>query len=64
MGMDSRLTHGEDIAPVKENDVIQDMTYVMILKDHLKDMTIENPGYDPEVFYCASESDQCKIGER
>ena len=65
VGMDSRLTHGEDIAPVKENDVIQDMTYVMILKDHLKDMTIEKPqGYDPEVFYCASESDQCKIGEK
>ena len=65
VGMDSRKTHGEDIAPVKENDVIQDMTYVMILKDHLKDMTIEKPqGYDPEVFYCASESDQCKIGEK
>ena len=65
VGMDSRKTHGEDIAPVKENDVIQDMTYVMILKDHLKDMTIEKPqGYDPEVFYCASESDQCKMGEK
>ena len=65
VGMDSRKTHGEDIAPVKENDVIQDMTYVMILKDHFKDMTIEKPqGYDPEVFYCASESDQCKIGEK
>ena len=65
VGMDSRKTHGEDIAPLKENDVIQDMTYVMILKDHLKDMTIEKPqGYDPEVFYCASESDQCKIGEK
>ena len=65
VGMDSRKTHGEDIAPVKENDVIQDMTYVMILKDYLKDMTIEKPqGYDPEVFYCASESDQCKIGEK
>ena len=65
VGMDSRKTHGEDIAPINENDVIQDMTYVMILKDHFKDMTIEKPqGYDPEVFYCASESDQCKIGEK
>ena len=28
-------------------------------------MTIEKPlGYDPEFFYCASESDQCKIGEK
>ncbi len=65
MGMDSRKTHGEDIAPEKENNVIQDLTYVMILKDHGKDMTIEKPwGYDPEVFYCASESDNCKMGEK
>ena len=65
VGMDSRKTHGEDIAPIEENDVIQDMTYVMILKDHAKDMTIEKPqDYDPEVFYCASESDQCKIGDK
>ena len=28
-------------------------------------MTIEKPeGYDPEVFYCASESDHCKMGEK
>tara|TARA_B100001059_G_scaffold42834_2_gene34772 strand:+ start:95741 stop:97624 length:1884 start_codon:yes stop_codon:yes gene_type:complete len=65
VGMDSRKTHGEDIAPEKENNVIQDLTYVMILKDHGKDMTIEKPwGYDPEVFYCASESDNCKMGEK
>jgi len=65
IGMDSRQAYGEDIAPEKENDVIQDLTYVMILKDHAKDMTIEKPeGYDPEVFYCASESDQCKMGEK
>ena len=65
IGMDSRQAYGEDIAPEKENDVIQDLTYVMILKDHTKDMTIEKPeGYDPEVFYCASESDHCKMGEK
>lgn len=65
IGMDSRQAYGEDIAPEKENDVIQDLTYVMILKDHAKDMTIEKPeGYDPEVFYCASESDHCKICEK
>ena len=65
IGMDSRQAYGEDIAPEKENDVIQDLTYVMILKDHAKDMTIEKPeGYDPEVFYCASESDHCKMGEK
>ena len=65
IGMDSRQAYGEDIAPEKENDVIQDLTYVMILKDHAKDMTIEKPeGYDPEVFYCASENDHCKMGEK
>ena len=65
IGMDSRQAYAEDIAPEKENDVIQDLTYVMILKDHAKDMTIEKPeGYDPEVFYCASESDHCKMGEK
>ena len=65
IGMDSRQNHGEDIAPEVENDIIQDLTYVMILKDYGKDMTIEKPqGYDPEIFYCASESDHCKMGEK
>ena len=62
IGMDSQQAYGEDIAPEKENDVIQDLTYVMILKDHAKDMTIEKPeGYRSGSFYCASESDHCKI---
>ena len=65
IGMDSRKKHGEHIAPKKKNDIIQDLTYVMILKDYLKDMTIEKPeGYNPETFYCSSESDQCKMGEK
>ncbi|MDG1942397.1 MAG: FAD-dependent oxidoreductase, partial [Flavobacteriaceae bacterium] len=61
VGMDSRVTHGEDIAPEAENDVIQDLTYVMILEDYGRDMTIEKPeAYDPELFYCSSESDNCQ----
>jgi len=65
IGMDSRETFDEDIAPAVENDIIQDLTYVMILEDYGKDMTIEKPqGYDPEVFYCASESDDCDKGEK
>ena len=65
IGMDSRKKHGEQIAPKKDNDIIQDLTYVMILKDYFKDMTIEKPkGYNPEIFYCSSESDQCKMGEK
>lgn len=61
VGMDSIVTHGEDIAPEAENDVIQDLTYVMILKDYGRDMTIEKPeAYDPELFYCSSQSDNCQ----
>jgi hypothetical protein len=65
VGMDSRKTYGEDIAPEVENNIIQDLTYVMILEDYRKDMTIDKPrGYDPQVFYCASQSDRCKMGEK
>ena len=61
LGMDSRETHGEDIAPEKENDVIQDLTYVMILEDFGSDRTIEKPAdYNPSLFYCASQSYNCK----
>lgn len=64
IGMDSRQTYGEDIAPEKENNVIQDLTYVMILEDYGVDKTIEKPkGYDPQVFYCASDSNLCQNSE-
>ena len=50
IGMDSRDHTGESIAPENANDVIQDLTYVAILKDYGKgtDMTVPRPdGYDP-----------------
>lgn len=53
IGMDSREFTGENIAPQSANDVVQDMTYVAILKDYGPDadMTIDCPeGYDPEDF--------------
>jgi len=40
IGMDSNKKYGEDIAPDVSNNIIQDLTYVMILKDFHKDMTI------------------------
>lgn len=49
IGMDSRDHTGESIAPENANDVIQDLTYVAILKDYGKgsDMTVPCPeGYD------------------
>ena len=53
IGMDARSTTGESIAPESANDIVQDMTYVAILKDYGKgaDKTIERPdGYDPSMF--------------
>lgn len=58
IGMESSEDTGESIAPAQANDIIQDLTYVAILKDYGPDadMTIDRPeGYDPTVFYnCAA----------
>lgn len=53
IGMDSRDVTGEAQAPAKANDIIQDMTYVVVLKDYGKNanQTIPKPqGYDPAEF--------------
>ncbi len=53
IGMDSRDVTGESIAPQSSNDIIQDLTYVAILKDYGpdSDMTISKPeGYDKSLF--------------
>ena len=60
IGMDARNESGEDIAPETANDIIQDLTYVAILKDYGDDSHLmkEAPkNYDPTKFYytCASE---------
>lgn len=61
VGMDARSYSGEDIAPEIGNNVVQDLTYVMILKDYGKDMTIKKPrNYKPELFYCTCQSDKCQ----
>ena len=54
IGMEASSETGESIAPAEANDVIQDLTYVAVLKDYgpQADMTIERPeGYDPAPFY-------------
>ena len=54
IGMESSSETGESIAPDEANDVIQDLTFVALLKDYGPDadMTIEKPeGYDPALFY-------------
>lgn len=60
VGMDSRHDTGEDIAPEKANDIIQDLTCVAILKDYGRDMTIARPeGYDASLFACSCINALC-----
>lgn len=60
IGMEARSVCGEDIAPEMANDIIQDLTYVMILKDFGVDKTIPKPnGYDASMFYCTAKSPNC-----
>lgn len=61
IGMESRYATGEDIAPEEANDIIQDLTMVMILKDYGRDMTIERPAdYDSTLFACACDNPICR----
>ncbi|NDP21627.1 MAG: FAD-dependent oxidoreductase [Paludibacter sp.] len=60
IGMEARSVCGEDIAPLQANDIIQDLTYVMILKDYGVNKTIAKPeGYDASKFYCTAQSPNC-----
>lgn len=61
LGMDSTIRYGETIAPKNANDVIQDLTYVLILQEYDRPMLIEKPqGYEASVFYCATANPKCK----
>ncbi len=56
VGMDSREATGEAAAPAQANDIVQDLTYVAILKDYGPDSTRLLPrpaGYDRNQFLCA-----------
>lgn len=58
VGMDSRFDTGESFAPEKANNIIQDLTYVVVLKDYGRnaDKTIPRPeGYDPKEFECCCD---------
>ncbi|WP_439183370.1 FAD-dependent oxidoreductase [Carboxylicivirga taeanensis] len=60
IGMESKYDTNESIAPEKANDIIQDLTYVAILKDYGRDMSIEQPkGYDPKDFACSCINEHC-----
>lgn len=63
LGMDSKQQTGESFALQKPNNIIQDMTYVAILKDYGigADKTIPRPkGYDSTIFFCSCKSPFCK----
>lgn len=63
LGMDSKRQTGEAYALRKPNNIIQDMTYVAILKDYGKgvDKTIPRPkDYDSSLFFCSCQSPFCK----
>lgn len=56
IGMDNQQRFKEDEAPLLVNDIIQDLTYVAILKDYGKgtDKRIKKPkDYNPAIFECA-----------
>lgn len=60
IGMENRAETKESIAPFKSNNIVQDITYVAILKDYKKDVTIPRPeGYDSTQFACACASPIC-----
>ena len=60
VGMDSSSIYNEKIAPKNSNDIIQDLTYVMILKDYGKDVTIPVPiNYNRDEFICSYDSGEC-----
>lgn len=59
-GMDAAAETGEDVAPEKTNDIVQDLTLAAVLKDYGRDVTIPRPeGYDPAPFACCCINDLC-----
>ena len=65
VGMDNREIYDEAIAPNEKNNVIQDLTYVMILKNYNKSVKIEKPkNYNPSEFYCSTASIYCPESDK
>jgi hypothetical protein len=60
IGMEARAVCGEDIAPETANNIVQDLTYVIILKNYGVNKTIPRPqGYDKSLFACSAQSANC-----
>lgn len=60
VGMESRQDTHEDIALEQANNVVQDLTYVAVLKDYGRDVSMPKPeGYDPSAFACCCINPLC-----
>lgn len=62
IGMDARSVSGEEIAPEIANNIIQDLTYVMVLKDYGSnlDKSIQKPQtYNPLLYACSCKTPNC-----
>jgi hypothetical protein len=67
IGMDSGPLTGESWAGQKANDIVQDLTYVVILKDYGKgaNKTIPKPeGYNPDEFKCCCDTKDPSIDSK
>ena len=65
VGMDSNKMYDENIAPEIKNDIIQDLTFVMILKNYNKKVKIDKPeGYDASEFYCSTSHKNCPESDK
>jgi hypothetical protein len=61
IGMDSRDETGEPQAPEKANDIIQDLTYVVVLKDYGKGANKTIP--KPEGYNAAEFAKSCDVSD-
>lgn len=60
IGMDSREQTGEACAPETANGIVQDLTYVMTLKEYSHPVPIPEPdGYTRDEFACCCLNDLC-----
>lgn len=60
VGMDASSETGEAEAPAEGNSIVQDMTYVAILKEYDREVPIPRPeGYDSTLFACCCANPAC-----
>ena len=58
--MESREVTGERIAPAEPNGIIQDLTYVAVLKEYGRDVSIDRPmDYDSTLYACCCANPLC-----